>query len=58
MSAKLASPDRRKILAASAAVAASRFIPTQAHAASMSGDAIRPFKSMFRKQNSPNCAGA
>ena len=44
MSAKLPSPDRRKILAASAAVAASRFIPTQARAASTSSDAIRPFK--------------
>ena len=44
MSAKLPSPDRRKVLAASAAVAASRFIPTQAHAASTSSDAIRPFK--------------
>jgi pimeloyl-ACP methyl ester carboxylesterase len=44
MSAKLPSPDRRKVLAASAAVAASRFIPSQAHAASTSSDAIRPFK--------------
>ena len=44
MSAKLPSPDRRKILAASAAVAASRFIPTQARAASTSSDAIRSFK--------------
>ena len=44
MSAKLPSPDRRKVLAASAAVAASRFIPTQAHAASTSSDAVRPFK--------------
>jgi pimeloyl-ACP methyl ester carboxylesterase len=44
MSAKLPSPDRRKVLAASAAVAASRFIPTQARAASTSSDAIRPFK--------------
>jgi len=44
MSAKLPSPDRRKILAASAAVAASRFIPTQARAASASSDAIRSFK--------------
>jgi pimeloyl-ACP methyl ester carboxylesterase len=44
MSAKLSSPDRRKVLAASAAVAATRFIPTQAHAASTSSDAIRPFK--------------
>jgi pimeloyl-ACP methyl ester carboxylesterase len=44
MSAKLPSPDRRKVLAASAAVAASRFIPTQAHAASTSSDAVRQFK--------------
>jgi len=44
MSAQLPPPDRRKVLAASAAVAASRFIPTQAHAAATSGDAIRPFK--------------
>ncbi len=44
MSAKLPSPDRRKVLAASAAAAASRFIPTQARAASTSSDAIRPFK--------------
>jgi len=36
-------PDRREVLAASAAVAASRFIPTQAHAATTS-DVIRPFK--------------
>jgi pimeloyl-ACP methyl ester carboxylesterase len=36
-------PDRREVLAASAAVAASRLIPTQAHAATTS-DAIRPFK--------------
>jgi pimeloyl-ACP methyl ester carboxylesterase len=35
--------DRREVLAASAAVAASRLIPTQAHAATTS-DAIRPFK--------------
>jgi len=45
MSAQLPPPDRRKVLAASAAVAASRFIPTQAHAAAAtSSDAIRPFK--------------
>jgi pimeloyl-ACP methyl ester carboxylesterase len=44
MSAKLLSPDRRKVLTASAAVAASRFIPTQARAASTSSDAIRSFK--------------
>ena len=44
MSAKLPSPDRRKVLAASAAAAASRFFPTQAHAASTSSDAVRPFK--------------
>jgi pimeloyl-ACP methyl ester carboxylesterase len=44
MSAKLPSPDRRAVLAASAAAAASRFIPTQARAASTSSDAIRPFK--------------
>src|SRR5215471_14124305 len=36
-------PDRREVLAASAAVAASRFIPTEAHAATTS-DVIRPFK--------------
>src|SRR5262249_23241742 len=36
-------PDRREVLATSAAVAASRLIPTQAHAATTS-DAIRPFK--------------
>src|SRR6266571_9410034 len=36
-------PDRREVLAASAAVAASRLIPTQAHAETTS-DAIRPFK--------------
>jgi hypothetical protein len=42
MPAKLPSPDRRKVLAASAAVAASSLIPTQAHAATTS-DAIRPF---------------
>ncbi|MGO8923544.1 MAG: epoxide hydrolase family protein [Xanthobacteraceae bacterium] len=45
MSARLPLPDRRDVLAASAAVAASRFIPTQAHAAAAtSSDAIRPFK--------------
>jgi pimeloyl-ACP methyl ester carboxylesterase len=45
MSARLPLPDRREVLAASAAVAASRFIPTQAHAAAAtSSDAIRPFK--------------
>jgi pimeloyl-ACP methyl ester carboxylesterase len=43
MSAKLPSPDRRKVLATSAAVAASSLIPTQAHAATTS-DAIRPFR--------------
>src|SRR5438034_5961149 len=36
-------PDRREVLAASAAVAASRLIPTQAHAATTS-DAIRSFR--------------
>jgi len=36
-------PDRREVLTASAAVAASGLIPTQAHAATTS-DAIRPFK--------------
>src|SRR5262245_29747115 len=36
-------PDRREVLAASAVVAASRFIPTQVHAATTS-DVIRPFK--------------
>ena len=43
MSTNLPSPNRRKVLAVSAAAAASRFIPTQAHAATTS-DAIRPFK--------------
>jgi pimeloyl-ACP methyl ester carboxylesterase len=42
MSAKLPFPDRRKVLAASAVVAASGLIPRQAHAATAS-DAIRPF---------------
>jgi pimeloyl-ACP methyl ester carboxylesterase len=36
-------PDRREVLTASAAVAASRLMPTQAHAATTS-DAIRSFK--------------
>jgi pimeloyl-ACP methyl ester carboxylesterase len=44
MSTQLPSPDRREVLAASAAVAASGFIPTQAYAASTSSDTIRPFK--------------
>jgi pimeloyl-ACP methyl ester carboxylesterase len=43
MSAKLPSPDRRKVLAASAILAASSLISTQAHAATTS-DAIRPFR--------------
>jgi len=43
MSVQLPPPDRRKVLAASAAVAASHFIPTQAHAAT-SSEAIRQFK--------------
>jgi pimeloyl-ACP methyl ester carboxylesterase len=43
MSAKLSSPDRRQVLAASAMVVASGLIPTQAHAATTS-DAIRPFR--------------
>jgi pimeloyl-ACP methyl ester carboxylesterase len=43
MSAKLPSPDRRKVLVASAAVAASRLVPARAHAATTS-DAIRPFR--------------
>jgi hypothetical protein len=43
MSVKLSSPDRRQVLAASATVAASSLIPTQARAASTS-DAIRPFR--------------
>jgi pimeloyl-ACP methyl ester carboxylesterase len=42
MSEKLSSPDRRTVLAASGAVAASSLIPTQAHAATTS-DAIRSF---------------
>jgi pimeloyl-ACP methyl ester carboxylesterase len=44
MSVKLPCPDRRTVLAASAAAAASRFISTPARAASTSSDAIRPFK--------------
>jgi Epoxide hydrolase N terminus len=43
MSARLSSPDCRQVLAASATVAASSLIPTQAHAATTS-DAIRPFR--------------
>src|SRR3974377_308030 len=43
MSVKLPPPDRRKVLAASAAVAASHFILTQGHAAT-SSESIRPFK--------------
>jgi pimeloyl-ACP methyl ester carboxylesterase len=43
MAAKLSSPDRRQVLAASATVAASSLIPRQAHAATAS-DAIRPFR--------------
>jgi pimeloyl-ACP methyl ester carboxylesterase len=43
MSAKLSSPDRRQVLAASAAVAASSLTPRQAHAET-TGDAIRPFR--------------
>ena len=43
MSAKLLSPDRRQVLAASATVAASSLIPMQAHAVTTS-DAIRPFR--------------
>jgi pimeloyl-ACP methyl ester carboxylesterase len=43
MSAKLSSPDRRQVLAASAAVAASSLTPRQAHAETTS-DAIRPFR--------------
>jgi pimeloyl-ACP methyl ester carboxylesterase len=42
MSAKLASPDRRTVLAASGALAASSLMPTQAHPATAS-DVIRPF---------------
>jgi pimeloyl-ACP methyl ester carboxylesterase len=44
MPAKLHSPDRRKVLAVSAAVAASRLMPTPAHAATTSNETIRPFK--------------
>jgi pimeloyl-ACP methyl ester carboxylesterase len=44
MSPQLPTPDRRKVLATSAAVAASRFIPAQAQAAATPTDAIRPFK--------------
>src|SRR5215469_11959790 len=43
MSAQLTPPDRRKVLAASAAMAASHLIPAQAQTPS-SSDAIRPFK--------------
>ncbi len=43
MSAKPSSPDRRQVLAASATLAASTLIPTQARAAATS-DAIRPFR--------------
>jgi pimeloyl-ACP methyl ester carboxylesterase len=43
MSTKLPSPNRRKVLAASAAVAASSLIPPRAHAAT-ADDAIRPFR--------------
>ena len=46
MSAQLPSPDRRKVLAASVAVAASGFLPTQAQAAT-ANEAIRPFKVRF-----------
>src|SRR5215471_311624 len=46
MSAKLPFPDRRKILAASVAVAASSLIPPQVHAATTS-EAIRPFHVNF-----------
>jgi pimeloyl-ACP methyl ester carboxylesterase len=49
MSAKLPSPDRRKVLAASAAVAASGLIPIQAHTATTS-DAIRPFRIKVSKE--------
>ena len=48
MSAQLPSPDRRKVLAASVAVAASGFLPTQAQAAT-ANEAIRPFKVSFRE---------
>ena len=46
MSAQLPSPDRRRVLAASVAVAASGFLPTQAQAAT-ANEAIRPFKVSF-----------
>ena len=46
MSAKPPFPDRRKILAASIAAAASGLIPAQAHAATTS-EAIRPFHVNF-----------
>jgi hypothetical protein len=49
MSAKLPSPDRRKVVAASAAVAASSLIPMRAHAATIS-DAIRPFRINIPKE--------
>jgi pimeloyl-ACP methyl ester carboxylesterase len=44
MPAKLHSPDRRKVLAVSAAVAACRLMPTPAQAATTSNETIRPFK--------------
>ena len=46
MSAKPPFPDRRKILTASVAVAASSLIPVQVHAATTS-EAIRPFRVNF-----------
>ena len=39
--------DRREVLAATAALAAFRLIPTQAHAAATTEDEIRPFKINF-----------
>jgi len=42
MPAKQSSPDRRAVIASSAALAATRLIPTQADAAT-AGDAVRPF---------------
>jgi hypothetical protein len=59
MSARLPLPDRREVLAASAAVAASRFIPTQAHAAAgLQVTQSARSKSTFRKPSLPNCTSA
>jgi pimeloyl-ACP methyl ester carboxylesterase len=46
MSTKLSYPNRRRVLAASTALAASRFAPTRAYAATAT-DAVRPFHINF-----------